>query len=324
MRTHQLASALLCSISVAVIACDRPEREPLAPDARVPSPALRDYFANSEWSAPVNLGTPINSSAFDQNAAFSPDDMSLYFVSTRAGGLGNTDLWVAHRACDHCPWETPVNLGAALNSASAEAAPRLSNDGHLLFFTSDRPGGHGSIDIYLSRRDNPNDDFGWSDPVNLGPDVNTAASEAGPDYLPTAEDGAANFYFIRGAPVGALYYASITRNGETRGPAVLVPELSDPVTGPGHPSVRKDGKEIFFQSSRAGGLGGSDLWTSTRSDVHQGWSPPVNMGAPLNTTFTDFQPTISHDGRTLIFTSNRPGGSGLNDLWVSTRTPSGR
>jgi len=58
--------------------------------------------------------------------------------------------------------------------------------------------------------------------------------------------------------------------------------------------------------------------------VHEPWSSPVNLGAPLNTAFLDAQPTLSNDGRTLIFASNRPGGFGGNDLWISTRTPSGR
>ena len=323
--TNYRITALLCSISVAVIACDAaPGPAPTALSSPRSTPAMADQFASSEWSAPVNLGAPVNSSAGEGNPTISTDELSLYFQSARAGGLGGNDIWVSHRACDNCPWETPVNLGTAVNGPGAETAPRLSADGHLLFFVSDRLGGQGSTDIYVSSRENPKDDLGWGDAVNLGTDVNTAAGEFGPDYLASAEDGAANFYFVRGAPISVLYYTAITRDGETRGPAVLVPELSDPITGPGHPSVRKDGREIFFQSGRAGGLGGLDIWTSTRRSVHEPWSSPVNDGVPLNTAFTDLQPTLSHDGRTLIFASNRPGGLGGNDLWISTRTPSGR
>jgi hypothetical protein len=285
-------------------------------------------FANSGWSEPVNLGATVNSPANDNNATFSPDELSLYFTSNRGGGLGGSDLWVSRRSCNDCPWGVPLNLGAPVNSTGAEAAPRLSNDGHLLFFNSDRSGGHGSTDIYVSRRDNPNDDFGWGDAVNLGTDVNTAAAESGADYLQSAAEGASNLYFVR-APIFAggganLYVAPITRDGETLGPAVIVSELSDASGDPGHPSVRTDGREIFFQSSRVGGLGGFDLWTSTRRSAHEPWSAPVNLGAPLNTAFTDFQPTLSKDGRTLLFSSNRTGGFGGNDLWISTRTPNGR
>lgn len=278
------------------------------------------FFAHSAWTAPVNLGAPVNSSAGDQNATLSTDELSLYFQSNREGGLGSNDLWVSQRACRDCPWETPANLGAAVNGPGSETAPRISGDGHLLFFVSDRPGGQGSTDIYLSRRDNPTDDFGWADAINLGTDVNTALGEAGPDYLQAAEDGAGNLYFVR----AGIYHAVVSRYGATRGPAVLVSELGDASSTPGHPSVRADGREIFFQATRAGGLGGVDLWTSTRNNVNEPWSSPVNLGAPLNTAFTDFQPTVSHDGRTLLFASNRPGGRGGNDLWISARTQSGR
>jgi hypothetical protein len=283
------------------------------------------FDGSSEWSVPVNLGATVNSAASEANAALSSDELSLYLTSNRPGGLGGTDIWVARRDCDECAWGTPVNLGMPVNGPGAEAGPRLSIDGHLLFFQSDRPGGHGAADIYVSRRNNPKEDFSWGDPVNLGPDVNTALLEQAASYLQSAEDGTANLYFNRGVAGQAdLYYAPVTRDGETRGPAVLVTELSDPTSFDQHATVRKDGREIFFASfNRAGGLGAFDLWTSTRRSVHEPWNTPVNMGVPLNTTVNDQQPSLSSDARTLLFTSDRPGGLGGNDLWISTRTPSG-
>ena len=318
MTTTQTRLVALVACALSSLSCGP---EPDSPVIRTPIQA--QSFANSEWSVPVNVGAPVNSPAGEMNAALSPDELSLYFTSPRAGGLGITDIWVSQRACDGCPWETPVNLGAPINSPSQDAGPRLSNDGHLLFFQSDRPGGHGSVDIYVSRRDNPKDDFGWGPPVNLGTDVNTADVESGADYLQSAEDGAANLYFNRGlGQQNDIYYAPVKRDGETRGPAVLVSELNSTTTDI-HASVRKDGREVFFSSMRVGGLGAADLWTSTRRSVHESWSTPVNLGAPLNTTANDQQPSLSDDGRTLLFTSDRLGGLGGNDLWISTRTPSG-
>ncbi len=301
--------------------------EPDAPMVGISTQAKRfvaQRFANSEWSAPVNVGAPVNTSAGEMNAALSPDELSLYFTSNRTGGLGLTDIWVSQRDCGTCPWQAPVNLGAPVNSASQDAGPRLSIDGHLLFFQSDRPGGQGLPDIYLSRRDNPNDDLGWGDPIHLGTDVNTATAEQAADYLQSAEDGVGNLYFNRGIGNATdLYYVGVKRNGETRGPAVLVPELSDPTALDQHASVRKDGREVFLASLRGGGLGGFDLWTSTRDNVHAPWTAPVNVGAPVNTAANDMQPSLTGDGRTLLFTSDRPGGLGSNDLWISTRTTSG-
>ena len=282
-------------------------------------------FAGAEWSAPVNIGAPINTSGGETNASLSSDDLSLYFTALdRPGGFGGNDIWVSRRACHDCPWEMPLNLGPLVNGPGAEAGPRLSVDGHLFFFQSDRPGGQGAADIYVAWRDDPKDDLGWGDPINLGTGVNTAAAEQAAAYVQSAEDGSGNLYFNRGtANAQDLYYAAVTRTGETRGPAVLVPELSDPTAQDQHASVRKDGREIFFASTRGGGSGGLDLWTAARRSMHEPWSAPVNLGGLLNTTANDQQPSLSSSGRTLVFSSNRPGGVGGNDLWISTRTPSG-
>jgi len=97
-----------------------------------------DRFAGSEWSEPVNLGPVVNSSALDANAGLSSDAHTLFFVSTRTGGLGNLDIWMSRRRCLACDWEAPVNLGAPINSDAIDAAPTMSEDGRLLFFYSAR------------------------------------------------------------------------------------------------------------------------------------------------------------------------------------------
>jgi len=281
-------------------------------------------FATSEWSPPVNLGE-INSTFNEQAPSLSPDGLSLYFGSNRprAGGSTDTDLWVSHRSCGDCPWETPVNLGPVVNSSVGDNGPSLSLDGHLLFFTSARPG-IGLNDIYVSRRENPKDDFGWGPPVLLGSGANTTAFEAGAEYVQSAEDGQLNFYFNRGPSQAAqdIYVTSITRSGETRGSAVIVSELSDATANDAAASVRTDGREIFFGSTRVTGAGGLDLWTSTRRSVHDAWSTPENL-ASLNSAASDQQPSLSSDGRTLHFASDRSGSIGGTDIWMSTRTSSG-
>ncbi|PYP64355.1 MAG: hypothetical protein DMD37_02770, partial [Gemmatimonadetes bacterium] len=120
-----------------------------------------------------------------------------------------------------------------------------------------------------------------------------------------------------------IYAASLTRDGETLGPATAVVELNHPTATDQGVSLRKDSREIFFFSTRPGGSGGNDLWTSTRQSAHDAWSTPTNLGTPLNSSAADQQPSLSFDGRTLLFASNRAGGFGGTDIWMSTRTPSG-
>jgi hypothetical protein len=294
------------------------------PDRSITGNVLADYSSHfSSWSDPANLGSTINTTFNEQGPTLSNDELSLYFGSDRPGGIGGFDIWVSQRSCKECAWETPQNLGPGVNTTSDETGPGLSIDGHLLFFRSTRPGGAGLGDVFLSKRDKTKDNFGWDVPGALGPDVNTAAAEAGAEFLQSAEDGAANLYFNRAPPGGTadLYAAAITRDGETRGPATLISELSDPIATDQGPTLRSDGREVFFFSTRPGGIGGADLWTSTRRSVHDPWDPPVNVGAPLNSTAAEQQPSLSSGGRSLFFASSRSGGFGGTDIWMSTRQP---
>jgi peptidoglycan-associated lipoprotein len=84
------------------------------------------------------------------------------------------------------------------------------------------------------------------------------------------------------------------------------------------PSVRFDGLEVFLDSDRAGSLG-ADLWVATRESVSQSWSTPLNLGVPVNSTATDLMPYIAADRETLFFASDRSGGSGDLDLYMTKR-----
>src|SRR5438093_5932400 len=291
---------------------------------RVTATLQADRFAGSEWSEPVNLGPVINSSAVDANAGLSSDAHTLFFVSTRAGGLGNLDIWMSHRQCLSCDWEAPVNLGAPINSDAIDAAPTMSDDGRLLFFYSARSGGFGLGDVYVSQRVSTGADGGvWGPPVNLGPDVNTAANEQGSFYVHDPGEPNAFVYFNRPTAGGSIdiYRVAVSNDGEALGPAVLIPELSDPTAFDQKVAVSTDGHELLVSSDRTGGFGNLDIWRFTRQSANDPWSNPTNVAAPISTSALDAQPSLSRDGRTLIFTSNRAGGFGLQDLWMSTRQP---
>ncbi len=287
----------------------------------------------SDWSATVNLGPVVNSAFNDQHAAISKDALRLYISSDRPGGFGGRDIWVSRRASLEDPWETPVNLGPNINSSTDDFAPNFSADGHLLFFHSGRPGGCGDFDLYFSRRQDKFDDFGWGPALNLGlygrdplgPLVciaNTSFQDAGPTYFQD-ENGKAVLYINSNRPGGLgdldIYVTELQQDG-TWGPATLVPEISSPARDSRTAIRRRDGLEMILSSGRAGGLGGQDVWVSTRATTEDLWSPPVNLGPAINTTAFDGAPAVSWDGMTLFFFSNRPGGFGGFDLYMSTRT----
>jgi Tol biopolymer transport system component len=97
-----------------------------------------------------------------------------------------------------------------------------------------------------------------------------------------------------------------------------VMELNMAGTNSEDPTVTDDLLEIVFSSTRPTGLGGVDLWTSTRAAVTDPWNAPTLL-AVVNSTNDDTTPEITGDGLDLVFASNRPGGAGLYDLYLSTR-----
>jgi hypothetical protein len=127
------------------------------------------------WGAPENLGPLVNSSGGDGNARISADGLELYFSSNRPGGYGQGDLYVTRRATRTSPWEAATNLGPLVNTAKQEGGGAVSPDGLELYFSSNRPGGYGSTDAYVSTRATKNDP--WGAPVNLGPAVSSPGSD---------------------------------------------------------------------------------------------------------------------------------------------------
>jgi hypothetical protein len=166
-------------------------------------------------------------------------------------------------------WSVPTAL-AELNTPVTEGCPFVTRSGDALYFASNRLGGYGLLDLYVSRWQPETQT--WSAPENLGPEINTNENEQ-------------------------------------------------------CPLVLNSGKEMIFVSNRPGTTGGLDLWSSTRHDHrdHLGWGPPTNLTI-LNTPQVEFGPGAyeEEDGTTVIyFNSNRAGGAGQHDLYVSARPAAG-
>ena len=131
------------------------------------------------WEEPVNLGCEVNSSADEAGPVLSFAETgppTLYFSSTRVGGPGGGNLYLSRMAD---PWSfDPAELVPGVNSDYDDVQPSVRQDGRELVFASNRPGGQGNFDIWSASRDSIAAD--WSDPVNLGPNVNSAANETRP------------------------------------------------------------------------------------------------------------------------------------------------
>ncbi|MFH1883148.1 MAG: M56 family metallopeptidase [Planctomycetota bacterium] len=157
---------------------------------------------SAPWGAPVNLGQTVNSPANEHGQCISGDGLSLYFAERfvgpfRPGGLGYGDIWVTTRKTTADPWDRPVNLGPAVNSSAQDRSPDISADQRMLFFSSFRTGGSGSVDLWVTSRSTTEDD--WATPVNLGPNVNSSHIDSTPNI---SIDGSI-LYFHSGRP-GAL------------------------------------------------------------------------------------------------------------------------
>jgi hypothetical protein len=276
------------------------------------------------WSDAVDLETvpgtsdQINTERQDGCPIQSPDGLSLYMASNRKRSPDDPrtdlDIWVAHRDSPDDPWGAPENLGEPVNSTFDDFCPTPIR-GKGLFFVSRKPGPGtcGMGDIYFTREHPVR---GWREPEHLpcaeegGP--NSGLDEQGPSYV---EAGGPSLYFSSGPDI----YASEGTPGGGFGPAVPVAELNLPTSADIQPNVRKDGREVVFASTRRAGAD-QDIYSSTRDNVNDPWSTPVNLGAAINRPDrSETRPSLSWDGETLYF-GRAPLGGLPGDIFVATRS----
>lgn len=280
--------------------------------------------AQAHFGRIVTMGNQTNSTGNETNATISSNGLSLFFTSNRiAGGQGGSDIWVAHRASLTSPWGTPQNIGPVVNTASTESIGSISLDGKTMFLQSNRAGGFGLRDNYLSTRTDPNDDFGWTAPVNLGAVVNSGFDDLAPTYFEDPTNGSRTIYFASdriGTPGFTYRIYQSTRNVDgTFNPPTSVDELNG-LGADLRVVMRRDGLECFIASDRPGGVAksGIDIWTSTRSSTTSAWGTPT-LVPRINTAADDGGMALSPDGAILYFHSARDGGLGGTDLFTALR-----
>jgi len=202
-------------------------------------------FLNEHWSKPKILNFPSNTIYNEGAYSISSDSKEIFFAScNRIDGYGNCDLYYAEIINDSL-WSEPINLGPSVNTKGWESQPSISLDNKLLFFSSNRDGGYGRRDIWCSVR---LDKYNWSEPFNLGPNVNTAKDEITP----------------------FIFY---------------------------------DSNKIYFSSSGHIGMGGYDLFMS---DIYNGsFQEAINLGYPINSNKDESSLVITKNSKKAFFASNR-------------------
>jgi Tol biopolymer transport system component len=211
------------------------------------------------------------------------------------------------------PVGAPVNVGSVVNSRAFEGGPCISADGLFLYFTSDRAGGEGGGDLWVTRRATRTDRFGT--PENIGPVVNGPAN----DYAPSVAAAGLSLYFDSDRPGGLggmdLWVARRASAAEEFGAAEHLGPTINSAHNDWGPSITADGRSLYFNSNRPGGQGSEEVWVATRPSASARFGTPQNLGPTVNTSAHDAKPNLSADRATLYFMSDRHGGIGGIDLW---------
>lgn len=216
------------------------------------------YFSQkreNDWTPSRSIGPPINTAENEGAFSISADGKYIFFTAcNRSGGLGQCDIWLTFNK--GMQWVQPMNIGKPINSKHWESQPSISADGKYLFFTSNRPGGYGGTDLYASTFT----DSGWSEPRNLGPNINTPYDEQFPFIHP---DGQTLYFSSHGhnsMGESDLFLSQLQADGQWRKPV----NLGYPINTTGNDwslIVARDGKTAYTSSDKMeDGFGGMDIY----------------------------------------------------------------
>jgi hypothetical protein len=259
-----------------------------------------DNHGQRGWLPPVNLGDSINTAYRDYGPALTADGNHLYLCSNRPGGYGGWDLYVVDKVGG--VWRSPVNLGSVINTSYEEESPWISPDGNLLIFASQRSGGNGAFDLWMSRKVGGN----WQTPTNMGNVINSTNWET----TSWVSSDTLRLYFASNRAGGQGdwdIWMSTKVGGVWTSPTNLGPNINGSAIDAG-PALTSDEQTMVLTSN-------GDLYSSLK--VSGNWQPRQNLGSVINTSYNEDRPWVTGNGLQLFFASNRPGGRGLEDLYFS-------
>jgi len=216
-----------------------------------------------DWFTARNMGYPPNTAAQESAQTISSDDHYLFFMrsdnrSENGWGRGGCDLYLAYRKAVDSPWTAAQSFGATINTPAFEGMPSISPDINDLYFVSDRPGGYGGFDIWVSHFK-----FGlWQLPINLGPQINSSGNETAP-FISSDNK---TLYFSSDGHLGIggsdLFYSKRIADTIWEPPI----NLGTPINSPNDDNsifVCPNGKDAYFASDRGNTGGDFDIYETT-------------------------------------------------------------
>lgn len=218
---------------------------------------------SANWSSSKSLSGNINSNLNEGAQNISQDGQWLIFTGCNfPEGAGSCDLYISYNTNEG--WSEPENLGRRINTDAWESAPGLSPDKRDLYFASNRAGGYGGIDIYVSRRLS---NGLWGQPENLGPSVNTAGDES----CPFIHADNQTLYFTSNGHLGFggddLFLVRRQPKNTWSKPENLGYPINT-IEDEGSLVIAADGKTAYYASNRSDSKGGLDLYSfELRNDV---------------------------------------------------------
>jgi Tol biopolymer transport system component len=222
--------------------------------------------------------------------------------------------------------ETLLGTDPSFNTAFQDGCPALSRDGLKLFMASNRPGGAGGLDIWVSSRESTEEP--WGAPANLGGPINTPSDEFCPTPLPNGHE----LLFVSTRPWACggsdIYLAREHAQDGWQTPENLGCHVNSPLdeASPIIVEYENGSRDLYFSSTRLGGfapepfgatVGDSDIYIS--SVLPDGSVDMPVLASGVNTAAQDFRPNLRRDGLEMFFDSNRPSGVGGLDIWTATR-----
>jgi len=227
-----------------------------------------DFYSSTlrknKFSKATSLPDELNMEEKKGSMSLTQDLNTLYYAADyNEKGFGRYDIYKVAKTKKG--WSEPKNLGKNINTDYWESAPSIAPDNQALYFSSNRPGGYGGIDIYVTYK---NEKGFWEEALNMGPTINTAADEQAP-------------------------------------------------------FIHADNKTLYFSSNGWPGFGGSDLFV-IRKKIDGNWSSPMNLGYPINTFDNEGSIAVAGNGFEGYIASDRADSRGSLDIYKVILAPNTR